>query len=145
MITQHSFSNLMVEASFYEVGAFGMIFTLSLFMLAILIMSTGLFFWVICHLIKPYLRGFSIPVTIGLFLASLKLFEWVSNTGVYQKMAEIGPFGEALGREFRYNEGSSFIHLEDSIFYSGEIILNILLITTLFGCASYLYEKKVRI
>lgn len=53
--------------SFYELLYFGSLFVCMIFVGSISVMSTGFFFWVIHQLLKPYVKGFSVLLTLVLF------------------------------------------------------------------------------
>ena len=60
--------------TFNELFFFGTIFIVLVFAVSIIFMSVGFFFWVIDRLMKPLLKGFSIVVTIILFLISTRIY-----------------------------------------------------------------------
>ncbi|KAA0948748.1 hypothetical protein FQ087_17310 [Sporosarcina sp. ANT_H38] len=130
---------------FNDLLFFGSIFIVIIFAVSITFMSIGFFFWVIDRLMKPYLRGFSIVVTIILFFVSSRLYSLLARTELYEKLILIGPIDLLKLKNPKINV--EFIYLEhtETFFYTGEIIFDIFFTVVMFIVAAILFEKKVRL
>ena len=131
--------------SFDELLFFGTIFIVICFAASIVFMSVGFFFWVINRLQKPYVKGFSIVITIILFLISARVYGQFVLSELYQKLVMVGPIdllaliNPAIVMDFVY-----FEHTE-TLFYTGEILFSAFSTVALFVVAAVLFEKKVRL
>ena len=131
--------------SFDELLFFGTTFIVICFEASIVFMSVGFFFWVINRLQKPYVKGFSIVITIILFLISARVYGQFALSELYQKLVMVGPIdllalkNPAIVMDFVY-----FDHTE-TLFYTGEILFSTFSTVALFVVAAVLFEKKVRL
>jgi hypothetical protein len=108
-------------------------------------MCTGFFFWVLYRLMVPYIRGFSIPLTIILFFYSLWVFERISSFDMYNKMVKVGPIDLLQIKNPKLDVGNGIFEFTGTTFYTGEIVFDTLFTITIFIVATVLFEKKVRL
>ncbi|WP_313892161.1 hypothetical protein [Psychrobacillus sp.] len=124
---------------------YGSIFVVVSFGGSISIMAIGYFFWVIYRLLKPYLIGFSIPITILLFCFSLLVVERIGRTEIYSKMVNVGRIDLLPLKKDIFDDGNGYFTLTETTFYMGEVVFGIFFITIMFVVATVLFEKKVRL
>lgn len=131
--------------SFDELLFFGTIFIVTIYAISITFMSIGFFFWVIDRLLKPFVRGFSIVITFGLFLISVRLYNQLVHTELYEKLVVVGPIDLlAISNPMTMMDFVYFDHT-DMLFYTGEILFDLFFTVVLFVIAAVLFEKKVRL
>ncbi len=128
-----------------ELLFYGSIYIVVLFVASISIMFTGFFFWVLYRLMKPYIKVFSIPITIILYFFSWAVFERMGRSDIYNSVAKVGPIDLLQLKNPKLDVGYSYIELTGTTFYMGEIVFDSLLTITMFMIAIVLFEKKVRL
>ena len=133
------------ELSFGELVFFVWLLVFAFFTASIMIMCTGLFFGVFYQLIKPVVKGFTVPITVILFVILAQTFERVKVTTIYQKVAAFGPIGDPTREKFYIERGNFFIGPTEPVVYTGDVLLSLLFILLLFVVSTVLFEKKVRL
>ncbi|MER2089572.1 MAG: hypothetical protein ABS920_07530 [Sporosarcina sp.] len=131
--------------SFNDLFFFGSIFIVLIFAVSIIFMSIGFFFWVIDRLSKPYLKGFSIVVTIILFFISSRFYGQLVFSELYEKLILIGPINLMKIKNPKINVEFIYFEHTETLFYTGEIIFNTFFTVAMFIVAAVLFEKKVRL
>lgn len=131
----------------YESGTFQfwLVYMGVLFLATIMIMFVGLFFYVVYLVIRPFTKKFSMVVTFGLLLGYLWIGSWVVNSSVYITITRIGKFGAVKENRFNLAGEGFYFSVNESVFYAGQILLNIGLASLLFIAAALLFEKKARL
>ena len=132
-------------AVFDDLFFFGSIFIVLIFAVSIIFMSIGFFFWVIDRLMKPYLKGFSIVVTIILFFISSRLYTLLALSEFYKKLTLIGPIDLMKIKNPKINVEFMYFEQTQTFFYTGEILLDAFFTVAMFIVAAVLFEKKVRL
>jgi hypothetical protein len=132
-------------ASFDDLFFFGSIFIVMIFAVSIVFMSIGFFFWVIDQLMKPYLKGFSIVVTIVLFFVTSQLYNQLALSEFYKKLTLIGPIDLMKIKNPKINVEFMYFEHTQTLFYTGEIILTAFFTVAMFIISAVLFEKKVRL
>ena len=131
--------------TFNDLFFFGSIFIVLVFVVSIVFMSVGFFFWVIDRLMKPFLKGYSIVATIILFFVSTRIYSLITLSEFYQKLVSIGPIDVMKLKNPLLNVEFIYIEHMGTLFYSGEILFNAFCTVALFIVAAVLFEKKVRL
>lgn len=144
LATQYALFNSTI-ASFHDLFFFGSIFIVLIFAVSIIFMSTGFFFWVIDRLMKPYLKGFSIVVTIVLFFVASRLYSLLALSEFYKKLTLIGPVDLMKIKNPKINVEFMYFESTQTIFHTGEILLDAFFTVAMFIVAAVLFEKKVRL
>lgn len=108
-----------------------------------------LFFWVIYHLIRPYTKGFSIIISVFLFIVSSIIWSMSSNLKFIPKLPQFGginiPIPDFIEKLKNYgNYGDLTILVEPTIYVSEIVIIAAFSIILFWGSALW-FEKKVRI
>lgn len=116
-----------------------------MFYLSINITCTGLFFWVFNRLIKPFVKGFSIPLTMVTFFFTMYLFGKFSETKFYEYVIRTGRINPNKLLNINYQVENMSFGVNEVDFYTGEIILDIIIGVSLFIAAIILFDKKVRL
>ena len=145
IVIESRFTGFPVALSFKVIFEIGGLLFFVLYMMSLLVMCTGLFFGVLYQLIKPVMRGFAIPNVVILFLFSAWIFERIASTSAYEKVTSFGPIigpGEGV---LKVGKGDSYFTMDETVFYTGEILFDLLVAVILFATAVVLFEKKVRI
>lgn len=133
------------EITFDELAFFGTSALIFFFTVSLMVLIVGFFFIVIDRLIKPFLKGFSIIVTVLLFVLSARLYGEVTASGLYDRLFHTGKLNllEMKNAKLEIGEGSTlFMNFE---LYVGDILFDTALAVILFFLAIKLFEKKVRI
>lgn len=131
--------------TFNELFFFGSNFIVLIFAVSVIFLGIGFFFWVIDRLMKPLLKGFSIVVTIILFLISARLYSLFSLSEFYKKLVLIGPVDLMKIKNPKINVEFIYFDHTETLFYTGEILFNIFFTVVIFIVAAVLFEKKVRL
>ncbi|MDW0116634.1 hypothetical protein QTL97_06780 [Sporosarcina thermotolerans] len=133
------------EVMFSELLFVGVLLISAVFLASIQFMVYGFFFIVIDQLLKPFLKGFSIIITIVLFIISARIYGEVMNSVFYERFIKIGRF-DLLSIK------SSNIHIQyenfafsNTVLYFGEIAFAIFFTVGLLYLAITLFEKRVRL
>ena len=140
----YGFANVPLEVPFNDMATTGIFLVVSFFFSSIMIMCMGLFFWVLNQLMKPYIKGLSIPALVVLFFILSGLFEKVRQTAFYEKVTHFGPIEGFNGIEFDISKGNFFIETDTDTFYTGEFIVTFVFIVVLFIVSIVLFDRKVR-
>lgn len=124
---------------------YGSIYIVVLFVASISILCTGFLFWVLYRLMEPFIRGFSIPVTIILFFFSLFVIERIESWDLYNKVVKVGPIDLLQLKNPKLDVGNGYFELTGTTFYTGQIVFDVLFTAIMFIVATVLFEKKVRL
>ncbi|MBE1553258.1 hypothetical protein [Sporosarcina limicola] len=124
---------------------YGSIFVVVLFVASISILCTGFFFWVLYQLMRPYIKGFSIPVTIILFFFSSYVVQITGNSDLYNKIVKVGPVDLLQLKNPKLDIEKGYFELTGATFYTGQIVFDVLFTVIMFIVATVLFEKKVRL
>lgn len=124
---------------------FWLLFLISIFFLSIILMVVGLLFRVIYLILRPYTRKMTGLITLGLLFLFAWFVEKISASSIYQKVSTFGKIGDLSASQFYLGDESSYLWIDASLFYVGEILLNIGFASLLFIVAALLFEKKVRL
>ena len=128
---------------------FGVWFLITLFYASVAVMGFGFFLWVLYRLLKQVIRGFAVPATLLLFVFFIWLAARVGQTELYERIVQVGkvdlskvatlqtPAGES------YESGHSLFYTAE--FYTGELVLDVLLMLAMFIGGAVLFEKKIRL
>ena len=121
-----------------------LLFTL-LYMLSLLIMCAGLFVGVLYQLIKSFSSKLVSPILLLLFWFSLWLVEKIARTTAYEKIKGFGRIEGPSEGVFQFGLDNFFREIDDIVFYTGNILMGLLVGVLLFTTAVTLFEKKVRL
>ncbi len=124
---------------------FWLLFLISLFFLSIILMMVGLLFRVVYLILRPYTKKITGLLTLGLLFFLAWVAEKLSSSKIYQEIATFGKIGNVSESQFYLGDESSYLWIDASLFYVGEIVLNIGFASLLFITAALLFEKKVRL
>ena len=91
------------------------------------------------------LKGFSIVVTIILFLISARVYGQFALSELYQKLVLIGPIDLMEIKNPKINVDFIYFEHTETLFYTGEILFNMFFTVAMFIVAAVLFEKKVRL
>ncbi|WP_342513638.1 hypothetical protein MKY34_02250 [Sporosarcina sp. FSL K6-1522] len=123
----------------------GSLFIGAIFVASIAITCMGFFFWVLYRLMEPYIKGFSIPVTIFLFFLVAGITERIMASDVYNKLVKVGPVDLYQLKNPKLEIGNGYFEVIGTNFYTGEIVFNVLFTMAIFIGGAVLFEKKVRL
>lgn len=124
---------------------YGSIFVVLVFVVSISILCTGFFFWVLYRLMEPFIKGFSLPVTIILFFFSTFFIERIGRSDLYNKVVKVGQV-DLLGlKNPKLDVGNGYFEVTGTTFYTGQIVFDTFFIVAAFVVATVLFEKKVRL
>lgn len=108
-----------------------------------------LFFWVIYHLIRPYVKGFSIIISFFLFIVSSIVWSLSSTHEFIQNFPRFGgikfPIPSFIEKFIRYENYEGLTFLVKPTIYVSEIVIITAFAIILFWGAALWFEKKVRI
>ena len=139
------FSAFPLELTFKMALQVGSLFFISFYITSLLIMGTGLFFGVLYQLTKPVMRGFALPNVVILFLISSWLVEWITTKSFYKELTSFGAITNPGEEIFTIVKGNFFFEIDTVVFYTGDILVDLVVGVLLFITAVVLFEKKVRI
>ena len=131
--------------TFNELLFSGSLFIGMAFIVSIVFLSVGFFFWVVDRLMKPYLKQFSIIATVILFVIASRLYGMVVLSPLYEKLVLIGPIDVLKLKNPKIEMDFVYWNHSVTFFYTGEVLFNTLCIIMVFILASVLFEKKVRL
>ena len=132
--------------SFDELLFFGTIFIVICFAASIVFMSVGFFFWVINRLQKPYVKGFSIVITIILFLDFGKGIRSVCSFRALSETSHGGAYRFTGFNKSSDCDGFCFLRaIRRRCFTRVRFFLALFSTVALFVVAAVLFEKKVRL
>ncbi|MFJ8067117.1 hypothetical protein ACIQYS_21310 [Psychrobacillus sp. NPDC096426] len=127
-----------------EVYAFG-----GIFFAIILYLIIVLFFWVIYHLIRPYVKGFSVIITFFLFIVSSIIWSTNSSLEFIKNFPRFGGINIPVPgfiEKFSMNESySDLTFLIEPTIYVSDIVIITAFAIILFWSSALWFEKKVRI
>lgn len=146
---------LHVVISDSEFMTFGQLLEMNLYVFVAVLLSIilnliiVLFFWVIYHLIRPYTKGFSLIITVFLFIVSSIVWSMSSNLKFLPKLPHIGginiPIPGFIEKFKNYESlGNLTVLVEPTIYVSEIVIIAVFAIILFWGSALW-FEKKVRI
>lgn len=122
---------------------------IGIFFSIILNLIIVLFFWVIYHLMRPFVKGFSLIISVTLFIVISIIWSMSSDIGFFEKFPRFGginipipSFIEQL-KKFDNFEGLTFL-VEPTIYVSEIFLITVFAIILFWGSALW-FEKKVRI
>lgn len=108
-----------------------------------------LFFWVIYHLLRPYVKGFSIIITAFLFIVSSIIWSMNSTIELFEKFPRFGginiPIPDFIQRFRSYENYEDLTFLVEPTIYVSEIVFITAFAILLFWVAALWFDKKVRI
>ena len=122
----------------------GLLLFTKLYMLSLLILCSGVFVGVLYQVIKQFAKRFAATVLLLLFWFSLWVVGKVESTAVYEKIKAFGPISGPREGVFHFGR-ESFFELDDIVFYTGDILMGLLVGALLFATAVTLFKKKVRL
>lgn len=131
--------------NFDEMLFYGSLFIIIIFALSISLMSTGFFFWVLDRLMKPYLKGFSVVVTIILFIFASWGFTKLTLSSLYSKLVLVGPIDLMSLKNSKLDLTHGYLEITETVIYTGEVVFDLVITIALFVIAAVLFEKKVRL
>lgn len=124
---------------------FWVLFLSGLFFMSLMIMSVALLFRVIYLIIRPYTKKITRIITFGFLILFVWGIDKISSSAIYQKISTLGKIGSISESQLYLGDESSYLSVDASLFYVGEILLNIGFASLLFIIAAILFEKKVRL
>lgn len=107
-----------------------------------------LFFWVIYHLMRPFVKGFSLIISFSLFIASSIFLSMSSNVEFFQKIPRFGgvniPVPSFIEQLKNLNNIENLtVFVEPTIYVSDIFLITAFAIILFWGSALW-FEKKVR-
>jgi len=139
------FGSPLIELTSVELTFFIVILIITFYTLSIMIMSVGLFLGVFHQLIKPFMKGFAMPITIIFFGLMSWVYQRVEGLALYKKIVSFGPIGDLSKEAFYIERDGFFMGPTEPVVYTGDILVSLLFIVILFVMSSVLFEKKVRL
>ncbi|MHA6259078.1 hypothetical protein ACXYMX_04085 [Sporosarcina sp. CAU 1771] len=140
------------ERSFREMGdtlgealQVGGTFVFVLTLASLMMMCMVLFVRVLYLVIKPRLKVASIPVLFVFVFLTLQGIEKIVETEFYKKLTSFGPIGSPVENGSTVGNEFSFFIIDETIIYTGDLLVNVLFSILLFIAAATLFEKKVRL
>lgn len=113
------------------------------YIFSLLFMCTALFFGVIYQLIKP--KMFAIPIVLILFLFSSWVIQWITATKFYVELTSFWAIDGPSESFLEFGKQNSFIEIDTTIFYAGDLLLGVLFSVLLFITAVVIFDKKVKV
>ncbi|MCZ2259111.1 hypothetical protein [Sporosarcina sp. G11-34] len=138
---QLSNSNLDIDFAFS--GA-GVVFIFVLFLVSLMAMCIGLFARVLYLVIEPSVKVFAIPILVGFFFVVSWIFQRIEGTMIYEKITTFGPIRSVSKNGFSIEKEQFFFEANETIFHTGDLLVNVLFTILLFVTSAVLFEKKVR-
>ncbi|QTD39977.1 hypothetical protein [Sporosarcina sp. Te-1] len=129
---------------FDELLFYGSLFISVVFLGSICIMIIGFFFVVLDQLIKPYIKAFSVVITLLLFILSMRLYTIFVSSRFYEMVILRGKLDLLNFKNQRIDLQNSYYEITGTTFYIGEWIFEIACLLVLFIVGAMLLEKKVR-
>lgn len=123
---------------------FGLTFLGILITASMMLLSTGIFFWVLYRWMKPFVKGFSIPITIGLFLLSSYLYTRFTLSHFYETYVMVGPVDVTRWTDLQFESDYFTIAPSETVVYTGQMVLDTILTIGMFLIAVKWFDKKVR-
>lgn len=139
------FGSPVVELSPGELRNFVVHFVCSFYTASIMIMVVGLLIGVFYQLMKPVMKGFTVPIIIVFFLIVNVIYEYMKESSLYQKVATFGPIGDPSKEPMMIERENFFMGPIEPVVYTGDVLLSLLFIIILFVTSVILFEKKVRL
>ncbi|WP_339252888.1 hypothetical protein NSQ43_03025 [Sporosarcina sp. FSL W8-0480] len=133
------------EVIFSELLFAGVLLISAVFVTSIRFMVYGFFFIVIDQLLKPFLKGFSLVITLILFVISARIYGEVTNSVFYDRFIKIGSFDllEIKSSNIEISYDNFLFH--NTVLYVGEIAFAVFFTIGVLYLAITLFEKKVRL
>lgn len=128
-----------------EMIQLSLLLVIGLHTVSILIMSTGLLFGAVFHVIKPVAKRLTWPLMISLFLIAAWFTTRIVNSTLYSKISEIGPDIKLNVGGFILEEGRFSMEVDVFDIRTGEFLLDFFFAIIWFFVATALLEKKVRL
>jgi len=128
---------------------FGVWFLITLFYASVAVMGFGFFLWVLYRLLKQVIRGFAVPATLLLFVLFIWLSVRIGQTELYERFVQVGKVDLSRVAILRtpsggqYESGPFLFYTAE--FYTGELVVDVLLMLAMFIGGAVLFEKKIRL
>ncbi|GKV55251.1 hypothetical protein NCCP2222_11980 [Sporosarcina sp. NCCP-2222] len=129
---------------FDELLFYGSLFISAVFLGSISLMFVGFFFVVLDQLMKPYIKGFSVVVTLLLFILSVRLYSIFVSSQFYEMFILQGKLDMMNFKNHRIDLQDSYFEITSTTFYIGEWVFNLACLLLFFIIGAMLLEKKVR-
>lgn len=123
---------------------FGLTFLSILIASSIPLLSTGILFWVLYRWMKPFLKGFSILIAIGLFFLTSYVYGRLIQSQFYETYVMVGPINVARWTDLHFESEYFSITPAETVVYSGQFVFDAILTVGMFLLAVGWFDKKVR-
>ena len=131
--------------SFGELLFFGSVFIVFIFLGSLMYMVVGFFFIVIDQMLKRFVRGFSLVITLVLFVLSIRVYGEVVNSKFYEKLSQFGKIDLMQIKNPTIEIQYGYFNYADTIVYTGDFLFAILFTVGLFLAGIALFDKKVQL
>ena len=124
--------------TFEELLFFGSLFIGLIFFGSLMYMVIGFFFLVIDLLLKQFVKGFSIVITLILFILSVRVYGEVVNSTFYEKLSQFGKIDLMAIKNPQIEIQYGYFAWTDTIVYTGDILFAVLFTVGLFVAGNHL-------
>ncbi|MDN4606648.1 hypothetical protein [Sporosarcina highlanderae] len=133
------------EVMFSELLFVGVLLISAVFLMSIQFMVYGFFFIVIDQLLKPLLKGFSLVITLVLFIISARVYGEVTSSSFYERFIKVGRFDLVAIKNTNIEISYDNFMFQNTVLYVGEIAFAIFFTVGILYLAITLFEKRVRL
>ncbi|MCG3087639.1 hypothetical protein [Sporosarcina cyprini] len=129
---------------FDELLFYGSLFISAVFLGSICLLLVGFFFVVLDQLMKPFVKGFSIVITLLLFILSVRLHSIFVSSRFYEMFILQGKLDMMDFKNQQIDLQESYFEITGTTFYIGEWVFDFACLLVFFIVGAMLLEKKVR-
>jgi hypothetical protein len=131
--------------TFDELLFFGSLFIVLIFFGSLMYMVVGFFFIVVDQLLKRFVKGFSLLITLVLFILSVRLYGEVVSSSFYEKVSQFGRIDLMAIKNPHIEIQYGYFAYTDTVLYTGDLLYAVLFTVGLFVAGTTLFDKKVRL
>ncbi|MFS0689495.1 hypothetical protein AB1K89_09645 [Sporosarcina sp. 179-K 8C2 HS] len=131
--------------TFEELLFFGSVFIGFLFLGSIMYMVVGFFFIVLDQMFKRFVKGFSIVITLILFILSIRVYGEVISSSIYKRVSQFGKIDFMAIKNPTIEIEYGYFAYTDTIVYTGELMSAALFAVALFLAGVTLIDKQVKL
>ncbi|MFD1205096.1 MULTISPECIES: hypothetical protein [Sporosarcina] len=130
---------------FDELLFFGTLLIAIIFLSSIQFMVYGFFFIVIEQVLKPFVKGFSLVITLLLFIVSVRVYGEITSSPFFERFVRFGKIDLMKLKNPHIELEYGYFALNGTVLYVGEVMFAMLLTIGLFLAGIALFEKRVRL
>ncbi|MFC5601825.1 hypothetical protein [Sporosarcina koreensis] len=131
--------------TFEELLFFGSVFIGFIFLGSLMFMVVGFFFIVLDHMLKRFLKGFSIVITLVLFVLSIRVYGEVVSSDLYKRLSEFGKIDLMAIKNPTIEIEYGYFAYTDTVVYAGDLLCAVLFTVGLLLAGITLFDRKVKL